>query len=90
MVRDGLDPVGAVDAQRRRWGDDTADLVVLDPLEHAPLVHMPVPHGLIDVAHWRQRDAVPFGDRKRLHLIERAGPRRHQRVGRLAIGDARR
>jgi hypothetical protein len=43
MVRDGLDPVGAVDAQRRRWDDDTADLVVLDPLEHAPLVHVPVP-----------------------------------------------
>jgi hypothetical protein len=52
-------------------------------------MHVPVPHDLIDVAHRRQRDAVPFGDRERL-LAERARPRRDQRVGRLAIGDARR
>ena len=87
---DGLDPVGAVDAQRRRRDDDPTDLVVLDPLEHAPLVHVPVLHDLIDVAHWRQRDTVPFGDRERVHLAERARPRRDHRVGRLAIGDARR
>jgi L-evernosamine nitrososynthase len=31
---------------------------------------------------------VPFGDRERLHLAERARPRRDQRVGRLAISDA--
>ncbi len=42
------------------------------------------------VAHRRQRDAVPLRDRERLHLAERARPRCNQRVGRLAIGDARR
>jgi hypothetical protein len=52
-ARDGLDPVGAVDAQRRRRDDDTADLVVLNPFEHAALVQVAVAHDLVDVAHRR-------------------------------------
>ena len=63
---------------------------MLDPFEHAALVHVAVEHDLVDVAHRRQRDAVPFCDREHLHLAERARPRRDQRVGHLAIGDARR
>jgi hypothetical protein len=47
------------------------DLVVLDPFEHAALVHVAVDHDLVDVAHRRQRDPVLFGDRERLHLAER-------------------
>jgi hypothetical protein len=49
-----------------------------------------VGHDLVDVAHRRQRDAVLFGDGEHLHLAERARPRRDQRVGLPAIGDARR
>ena len=30
---------------------DTPDLVVLDPFERAALVHMAVPHDLVDIAH---------------------------------------
>src|SRR5215467_10528661 len=36
----GVDRVGAVEAQRRRRHDDAADLIVLDPFEHATLVHV--------------------------------------------------
>jgi hypothetical protein len=53
-------------------------------------VHVAVAHDLVSVAHRRQRGAVPLGDREHLHLAECARPRRDQRVGRLAIGDARR
>jgi hypothetical protein len=37
-----------------RRHDDAADLVVLDPFEHAALVHVAVDHDLVDVAHRRR------------------------------------
>jgi len=56
--------------QSRRRDSDTADLVVLDPLEHTTLVHMRVVHDLAEVAERGTRDAVPFGEREHLHLSQ--------------------
>jgi predicted CDP-diglyceride synthetase/phosphatidate cytidylyltransferase len=50
-----------VKTQWRRWDDDAADLVVLDPFEHAALVHVPVVHDLADVAHRGAGDIVIGG-----------------------------
>ena len=62
--------VGVVEAQRRVRHRDRADLVVLDVFEEAALVHVRVVHDLADIAHRRQRDAVPLGDREDLDFAE--------------------
>src|SRR6266581_3507146 len=62
--------VGAVKAQWRGRDDDMADFVMLDPFEHAALMHVRIVHDLADVAHRGAGDAVPPGDREHLPLAE--------------------
>ena len=50
--------VSAVKTQWRRWDDYMADLVVVDPFEHAALVHVRIVHDLGHIAHRGAGDAV--------------------------------
>ena len=58
---------------------------MLDIGQKAALVHVRVVHDLADVAHRRQRDAVPLGDREHLHLAQGRVQSAISAVGFLAI-----
>jgi len=56
--------------------------IVLDVVEKAALVHVPIVHDLVDIAHRRQRNATLPGDREDRHLVERPRPALDERIGR--------
>src|SRR6516164_715657 len=80
--------VSAVKTQWRGRDDNAPDLVVLDPFEHAALVHVRVVHDLADVAHWGTRNAAPLGDCEHLHLAEGPGPGCDDGIGLVHMRDA--
>jgi hypothetical protein len=84
----GRYPIRAEKTQWRRWDDYMADLVVVDPFEHAALVHVHVVHDLVDVAHRGAWDAVPLGDYEHFHLAEGQCPRADETVGLVDMRDA--
>src|SRR6516165_11530264 len=80
--------VSAVKTQWRGRDDNAPDLVVLDPFEHAALVHVRVVHDLADVAHRGARNAKPLGDREHLHLAEGLRPCGYRSVSLVHMRDA--